>query len=204
MYVPKAFAMDEDAAVSFLERNPFGMLVSSTETYPCVTHVPFVFEREKRTLITHVARANPHWKELNGKSVTMVVAGPHAYISPSWYGVKESVPTWNYVAVHVNGVCSVIEDTGALSSLLEHTVRTFEPESDLLFKSEETFYQNMMKAIVGLRIDMTTIVGAAKLSQNKPPEVRRRVVEKLQLSTSPIEQDIAAWMEFIADPSRSS
>ena len=36
--------------------------------------------------------------------------GPHAYISPSWYTVQPSVPTWNYAVVHAYGVPRIIED----------------------------------------------------------------------------------------------
>lgn len=189
--------MTEPEAIDFILSNSFGMLISSTADYPLTTHVPFVFDPASRTVITHVARANPHWHQVDGRPVTLAVSGPHAYISPTWYGIDASVPTWNYVTAQIQGVCRVVDDHEELEQILDRTVRYFDPTSGLPSRAGESFYQTMMKAIVGLRIDVTQIEGAAKLSQNKAEEVRQRVIERLQSSDAAMDRDVARWMEAV-------
>jgi transcriptional regulator len=60
-------------------------------------------------------RANPHWRQIGSSTQTLlVVPGPQAYVSPSWYASKAEhgkvVPTWNYSAVHLTGRAQVHED----------------------------------------------------------------------------------------------
>src|SRR5688572_30600692 len=98
MYVPPPFRADDPALVhELIDANPFATLVTSPLF---ASHLPFL--RDGDTLLTHVARANPHAR---GAAEGLVVfTGPHAYVSPRWYGrPEEHVPTWNYAAVHVTG-----------------------------------------------------------------------------------------------------
>ncbi|WP_029422577.1 FMN-binding negative transcriptional regulator [Alicyclobacillus macrosporangiidus] len=200
MYVPKAFSMDDPQEIAhFLRDHSFGLLISTSGGELTATHLPFVFDADGRRLWAHMARANPQWRDLHGQTALVVFQGPHAYISPSWYEVPQSVPTWNYVAVHVYGRCSVIEDEGELADLLAKTVRFYEPDSRLPEEAGEPYYRNLMRAVVGFRLDIERIEGKAKLSQNKPPEVRRRVIEALGRTGDAEAQEVAAWMRRLED-----
>lgn len=195
MYIPKHFTMDNPSEIAgFIHAHSFGMLMSSVEGKPYVTHLPFLYDAERGVLSAHMARANPQWRELEGQTVLVVFPGPHTYVSPSWYEQPANVPTWNYVAVHVYGQCRIIDSEAELKTLLADTVRFYEPDSDLLTQEDEAFYRNMMKAIVGFRIDVTSLEGKAKLSQNKAPEVQARVIRQLSLSNNPDAQAIGRWM----------
>ncbi|WAH35231.1 FMN-binding negative transcriptional regulator [Alicyclobacillus dauci] len=181
MYIPKSFEMNDSSEIdSFIQTHSFGMLVSICDERPVATHVPFIYDPERHVLLGHMAKANPQWRNIDGQTVLVTFSGPHAYISPSWYEVSASVPTWNYVAVHVYGTCAVIENEDELASLLDKTIRFYEPDSELLSQANDPFYRNMMKAIVGVKIHITSVQGAAKLSQNKPSEVQQRVITKLR------------------------
>src|SRR5438477_3101686 len=118
MYVPPHFAESDPAALhAFVERHSFGLLVSQVGGVPFATHLPLLLDRAAGphgTLVGHVARANPHWRHLAGQTTLAVFAGPHAYISPSWYQAENMVPTWNYTAVHATGPVEVVEDKAAL------------------------------------------------------------------------------------------
>ena len=108
MYVPDHFAERELAVLhGWLRRFPFALLVTAAGGDFEATHLPFWLDAERGpqgTLYGHVARANPHWRCLDGATRALAVfSGPHAYVSPRWYE-RPSVPTWNYLAVHAEGV----------------------------------------------------------------------------------------------------
>ncbi|WP_067933561.1 FMN-binding negative transcriptional regulator [Alicyclobacillus kakegawensis] len=196
MYIPKPFEMNDPTEITnFIHAHSFGILISTCDGRPLATHLPFLYDAEQNVLLAHMAKANPQWRNLNGQSVLVIFPGPHAYISPAWYEVPASVPTWNYVAVHVHGKCTVMDRDEELSDLLERMVRFYEPDSDVPSQVDEPFYRNMMKAIVGFRIDVTSVEGAAKLSQNKPVEVKQRVIAKLRQSVETGAQGIAQLMQ---------
>ena len=74
----------------------------------------------------HVARANPHWKQLaNGSPVLVMFHGPHTYVSPSWYADTQSVPTWNYAVVRARAAprCWPRRSAPLLKDLVDATGR---------------------------------------------------------------------------------
>ncbi|RIV19554.1 FMN-binding negative transcriptional regulator [Alicyclobacillaceae bacterium I2511] len=198
MYIPKEFEMNDSAEITnFIRTHSFGVLFSNTEGRPVATHLPFFYDSDRNVLFAHMAKANPQWRDLDGQTGLVVFSGPHAYISPSWYGEPASVPTWNYVAVHVYGKCSVLHGQDGLDTLLKNTVQFYEPHSDLPARSNEPFYQSMMKSIVGFRIDITSIEGKAKLSQNKSLAVQERVVAQLHETGNSDAVLVSQWMQRI-------
>lgn len=196
LYIPKSFRMDDAREIaSFLRDHSFGVMIAVKDGDIMATHVPFLYDASNGKLFAHLAKANPQASQLDGEDVMVVFQGPHAYISPSWYGLVHQVPTWNYMVVHVYGTYSVMEDKEQLAKLLQRTIHAYEPDSSLPEEANEPFYQNMMKAIVGFRIDITRIDGAAKLSQNKPADVQRRVITRLRSSASDMARQTADLME---------
>jgi transcriptional regulator len=113
MYTPSAFVeSDERKLHTFIEQNSFATLVTGGEnvaesTAAVASHLPLLLNREageQGQLVGHMAKANPQWKHADGQTSLAIFHGPHAYISPGWLKTKNTVPTWNYVAVHVRGV----------------------------------------------------------------------------------------------------
>lgn len=107
MYVPTSFREDHPEKLhEFIKSYSFGTLFSDTEGGLQASHLPFLLDEKMGTqgvLAGHMAKANSHWQSLSGQEVLVVFQGPHVYISPAWYEEPETVPTWNYVAVHVYG-----------------------------------------------------------------------------------------------------
>src|SRR5690606_20360932 len=96
----------------FMRRHGFAVVVSASEGRPAATHLPLTVkvEGEQVFLHGHFAKANPQWRGLEEGEVLAVFSGPHAYVSPRHYDAVESVPTWNYLAVHAHGEARVIHD----------------------------------------------------------------------------------------------
>lgn len=199
MYTPAHFKMKEPAQLQrFIQENSFGILVAPVEGRPFATHLPFLFEAssgEQGRLLTHLARANPHWRALDGAELLVIFAGPHAYISPSWYAESQSVPTWNYVTAHVYGIGRLLADGPELHQLLAQTVRFYEPDSPLLAHLGEEYYTQMAKGVVGLEIAINSIEGKAKLSQNRSAESIQGVIEGLRRTLDPQAHEIARLIE---------
>src|SRR5262249_23860570 len=83
MYIPAAFAeADLGKLHDFIERNSFGLLVSQVDGLPFATHLPFLLERRTGphgSLVCHVARGNPQWRQAGGQTALAIFSGPHAY-----------------------------------------------------------------------------------------------------------------------------
>jgi transcriptional regulator len=148
-----------------------------------------------------MARANPQWRDIEGEALA-IFAGPHAYISPTWYESPGTVPTWNYMAVHAYGALQLVEDREGLHEILTRTVSVYErrmPEP-WSYDVADPDIDNMLRAIVGFRIEVTRLDGKAKLNQNHPEERRRKVIRALEAQTDEDSQAIAKLMAATLSP----
>ena len=200
MYIPEHFRLHHpEEAVAFMRAHPFAILISSTADGPFATHLPlFVKEQEGKVLLHgHVARANPHWRYLEQQPQCMTIFhGPHAYVSPSNYGARESVPTWNYAAVHVYGNARVFISPEELHEVLDELMETFEPPYRQQWEGlSSKFQQNMLRQIVGFEIAATRIEGKFKLSQNRPREDQANVIASLDRSDDSAISGVARLMK---------
>jgi transcriptional regulator len=200
MYVPTSFAETDTAKLhDFMRKNSFATLVSANETGMVGSHLPLLFDAETGPiggLIGHMARANPQWRDVRG-DVLAIFTGPHAYISPAWYAADGTVPTWNYTAIHAYGTFHVVEDRESLLDIIRRIVVYYEsPRPDpWTFDEAAPHVDQLIRGIVGFRIEITRLEGKWKLSQNHPEERRRRVIRALDEKTDEHSQAIAAMMK---------
>jgi transcriptional regulator len=200
MYIPAAFAETDLAKLhDFIEQQSFGLLVSLVEGLPFATHLPFLLQRTAGphgTLVGHMARANPQWRDASGQTALAVFSGPHAYISPTWYEVEQVVPTWNYTAVHAYGRLQTVEDRGALIEIVREMVRIYEQAmpQPWTFDPNSTFTERMLGQIVGFHIQIEKIEGKWKLNQNHPVERRKKVERALWERSDENAQGVATLM----------
>ncbi len=173
---------DRDALRAFASEIGFGTLFAATPDGPRVAHVPFVFADDDRIQF-HLARGNGIVRHLDGIEGLFVINGPDAYISPDWYGIDDQVPTWNYLALELQGRVSKIDDAAliaqadALSAL--HEARLAPKGPWTRDKMTPGLFDRMRGAIKGYEMRFTAWRGTAKLGQNKPPEARARVADAL-------------------------
>ena len=185
MYVPEHFRVrHHEDAIAFMRANPFAILISTADDGPFATHLPLFVrtEEEKVFLRGHVGKANPHWRYLEKQPQCLTIFhGPHSYISPSNYTARESVPTWNYAAVHLYGNARVFSTPEDLLGMLHELMSTFEPAYAEQWASlDEAFRQRMLSHIVGFEITATKIEGKFKLSQNRSREDQANVIASLE------------------------
>ena len=201
MYLPASFAQtDLNVLHDAIERYSFATLVSQHGGQPLASHLPLLLDRQagpRGTLVGHLARANPQWRESDGQTVLAIFSGPHAYISPAWYEADEVVPTWNYVAVHAYGRWRTIDDLAKLERIVHDYIDFYErdrPQPWQMNASTE-FVDKLLAHIVGFRIEIERLEGKWKLSQNHPPSRRQKVVRALREQGDENALAIAAAMD---------
>lgn len=167
---------EDQQNLSFAAEQGFGMLaVNGPDGLPLLAHVPFVIEGDR--VLFHLVRSNPIVRVLkSGAAARLAVRGPHGYISPDWYGIDDQVPTWNYVAVQLDGVAQLMpqEEIGAVLEKLSDRFETDLAPKQIwkMAKMEPEALTRMMRIIVPVEMRLTAIDGTWKLSQNKPEAVR--------------------------------
>ncbi len=207
MYLPKHFQVEDLTTLAQLvAKYPLATLVGSLEGQLEINHLPLMLSADGQKLHGHIARTNPLVKiaEQARCEVTAVFHGPHAYITPAWYPSKQEtgkvVPTWNYAVVHAQGRLSLINDPNWIRRHVAQMTDIHEPTYQSNWKLDdapEEYVQMMLKAIIGIEIEVTSLVGKFKLSQNRSPSEYTGVVENLQKST---EENLQAMLALMQKP----
>jgi transcriptional regulator len=202
MYRPTAFQEDNiDKLVAFMKANSFVTLVSIVDGVPCASHIPLVIAMQGDVvkLSGHLAKQNPQWQAFKSADSLAIFTGPHAYISPAQYEKHESVPTWNYIAVHAYGVPKIImlnDSPEATNKMINEMIDTYEAD----YKSHwdglsNKFRDGMMDGIVGFEMAVTRLEGKYKLSQNHSKVDRENVSNTLLQSSDPVARALGVEMK---------
>jgi transcriptional regulator len=194
MYLPAHFEESRpDVLHEAMRRHPLGLLVTTRPDGPAADPVPFLLDTgpaPNGTLRAHIARANPLWREARTDIDSLVVfQGPQAYVSPGWYPSKHEhgkvVPTWNYVMVQARGRLRIVDDAAWLHALVEQLTHTHEAPMAKPWAVSDApadYVSSMLRAIVGLEIEIRSIVGKWKVSQNRARPDREGVAQGLSAS----------------------
>ncbi len=173
-----------DAALvrALIRENPWATIVSSGERELIASHCPVLLEEDSRELavVTHVGRPDEELHRLGSGELLLIVAGPHGYISPSWYSEQAiPVPTWNFSVAHCYGVPEILdaeENLRALSRLVAH----FERHVERPLALEQELGAHLAGGTLGIRLPIERFRCKLKMSQDKDPASRRQVLDQLR------------------------
>ena len=189
MLVHRQFRLDDPAEIRRLIDEYGWATLASADASGTIraTHMPCLLEsdgapEEPLTILSHVARADPQAGDvLEGRELLLIFQGPHGYVSAGWYEAGPYVSTWNYLAVHVRGTPRVVEGDEALA-ILRQTLERFERAREQPFELDSVldYARRIASGTVCFRLPATEVVAKAKLSQDKPAEVRERVIAALE------------------------
>jgi len=191
MYIPAHFAIKNPEVLhTIIREHPLGALVTVGPDGLDANHIPFEFDAAKGAfglLTAHVARANPVWQQCrDGADVLVIFRGNESYISPSWYPSKHEthrqVPTWNYEVVHVHGRLTLMDEEKFVRGIVARLTRVHEvtePRPWKMGDSPPEYIDQMLKAVVGIQVEITRIEGKAKLSQNREARDRLNAADTL-------------------------
>ncbi|MEN0059707.1 MAG: FMN-binding negative transcriptional regulator [Bdellovibrio sp.] len=198
MYRP-SYSVNENIDLSFqlIQDFPLGLMISESSGLIETNYLPFLIfkEQDEIYLLTHLARANPHWKSLSSE-VVISFLGPNSYVSPTIYVGKSNVPTWSYAAIEIRGSVKIISDGQELKEMLHRTVDAFETknQTEWSYDLPEKMQKNLESALVGLKIKVTNLESKFKLSQNRNVEDYTAVLKHFSESSSHKDKEISEWM----------
>ncbi len=180
----------------------FGMVFAQTPDGPRVAHVPLLWTGTTEhggAVQFHLARGNALTRHLDGMTVLAVINGPDGYVSPRWYADPEQVPTWNYVALELEGRVRKLDAAGLLAQITalsdQHEARVAAGEPWTMDKLPAAKSRALQAAIVGFELEVVAWRETIKLSQNKSAEERERVASGLEGAGA---AGIAALMRTLA------
>ncbi len=190
MYIPNHFTENEELKVKkLIDENGFVTILSFPKNEkPFINHLPVIFSphpNEEKVLLGHMAKRNPQWKHFKDNSeCTMIVNGPHTYITPNWYKSGRDVPTWNYAIAHLHGKIELVEGFKEQVDILRQLTHFYEKPSaapwefelpdDLLDESALT------AAIISFKFHIESVESKFKLSQNRSNEDQQGVLDGLR------------------------
>jgi transcriptional regulator len=174
----------DDLAELLVREIGFAAIFASTPDGPRVAHAPVVLSDDRTTLQFHLARGNALTRHLAGTNALAVVQGPDAYVSASWYADADQVPTWNYVAIEMEGMARKLDDTELVAQLdtlsAQHEARVGATPPWTRDKMNPALFSKMTGAIVGFEMRVAAWRPTIKLSQNKSADERERVIEGVE------------------------
>ncbi|WP_066812743.1 FMN-binding negative transcriptional regulator [Sphingomonas asaccharolytica] len=195
--------MHPNAAFRWEDRDPmralvaelgFGALFCATPDGPRVAQVPVVW-LDDATLGLHLARGNGIVRHLDSATALFVAQGPDGYVSPDWYGLDHNqVPTWNYVAVELEGTMRRMEHDALIAQVDQLTAQQegrLNKTSWTRSKMDPAMFEKMTSAIIGFRLEIAAWRGTLKLGQNKPEAARMAAADGVEASGR---RGIAHWM----------
>jgi transcriptional regulator len=206
MYLPRHFAQkDRPSLLGLLRDFPLACLVRlGPDQVPQADLLPLHWvdtpARGEGLLIGHVARANPLWRESDGAEALAVFQGPEAYISPNGYASKHAsggkvVPTWNYAMVQVRGRLRCFEDAEELRALVRTLTDTHEAPQAKPWSIDDApkdYIDSMLRGIIGLCIEVSSLEGKWKVSQNRSAADQESLAQALESGGRPQARDMAA------------
>ncbi len=185
MHPNAAFRPRQDDLAEYLVREiGFAAIFANTPDGPRVAHAPLVLSDDAATLQFHLARGNALARHLDGATALVVVQGPDAYVSASWYADANQVPTWNYVTVEMEGSACKLDDAALIAHLdmlsASHEARVGANPPWTRDKMTAARFSKMTGAIIAFEVRITAWRPTVKLSQNKSADEHERVARGVE------------------------
>lgn len=205
-HTPRYLMTDPEQVKELVRRHPWATFVSPAGGGLVASHYPVLLDEETDdiVLLSHFGRPDDELHELGDHEMLVIIQGPHDYVSPRWYAPGDLVPTWNHVTAHLHGTPEVLTDEenyAMLSRLTDHFEHGHPHARSL--SEDEAGTRRIAKGTVGLRLRVTRFDARAKLSQNKPAEVRDGIAAHLAARNPSLAEAMRAVDLGASDPSLS-
>jgi transcriptional regulator len=189
---------DQQNVIDFMKENAFAYITGIGNNYPVATQIPLAVKviEGKLFLEGHIMRKTDHHLAFEkNNNVLVLFTGPHCYVSASWYTERGIGSTWNYMTVHAKGKISFKDEQGT-KDLVKTVSDKYEGTSsaDSFDNLPKEYIDHMVKAIVGISIEVEELNNVFKLSQNRNEASQRNIIEELMKRGDENSQMIAKEM----------
>jgi transcriptional regulator len=180
------YRIDDARVRALVHENPWAILVSEPESAgadPVISHIPILQDPDSPgpVVLSHIANQDVQAHGLGERRAAVLVQGVHGYISPTWYEASPYVPSWDFLVAHLHGTPEIL-DAAETFAVLDATCARMEsdrvPQWSLSTVPE--YARRIAPGVTGFRLRPDRIVGKAKMSQDKPPEILHRIVHALR------------------------
>lgn len=179
MHCPKVFEEHRtEVLLALLQQYPLATVISHADTGLEVNLLPMLLQQRdgKPYLLGHMAKNNAQLQALaHSDEVLWLFQGPNAYVSPAWYPSKQEhgkvVPTWNYIMVEVRGKVRLFDDAEALLQVVHALTTEHEHGREQPWQVSDApsaYITAQLRGIVGIEVEIDSMRGKFKLSQNRP------------------------------------
>jgi transcriptional regulator len=206
MLVPDIYRTEgHELSCEVIRENPLAVLSTNGHELPLATHLPVIFASDYsrradiigESLLGHMNRTNPHWRSLSDDSSALLIfTGPQGYVTPEIYEAIEAAPTWDFVAVHVTGKLQLIDDLEQTLDVVKATAMQLENDFGGGWSSEGSlnYFRDIVRGVGAFRLRIDSVQSMFKLSQDKPPEIQARVLERFAASSAGTHSELAQMM----------
>jgi transcriptional regulator len=187
--IPHFKAKDHQEVIDFMHANPFVTICGvDANGFPVAGQIPVLIKQENDKLFIsgHFMRKQDQTNafELNNNAL-VIFSAPSAFVSASWYSIKEAASTWNYQTVHAVGKMEM-KGEDHLYNLLSELTAHFEedPNAPTQVKNLDPIYmKENMAAIISFDIEVIELKHVFKLSQNRDDVSHENIKKELNNGT---------------------
>jgi len=188
MHPARSFRVeDRQTLLAFVREHSFATLAAAVGGRPFTAQVPVVVREldfGEAALDFHLSRGNALAPfVVQGFRAIALALGPHAYVSPDWYGTNDQVPTWNYVSAEAEGLVAPLSDAETLALIddlsAQEEARLSPKKPWTRDKMTPARFEGLSRGIVGCRLTVERLEGTFKLGQNTSEAERAGVVAAL-------------------------
>ena len=174
---------DREMILDFMKEHSFAFVTGIGTEFPVATQLPLAIIEEGNKLFFsgHLLRKTAHHLAFEkNEHVLVVFHSPHAYINANWYSDPAVGSTVNYMSVHAKGIISFLDEAATAMAVERITDQYIGKGTPASFENIPAAYINsMVKAIVGFRIEVTSLQNVFKLSQNRDADDQANIIEQL-------------------------
>lgn len=181
---------DKNKLLQTIEHHPLGILTTIQDGFPISIHLPFILTEHSGEfrLLTHIFLRNEILNHIDNQPLSIVFTGVQGYVSPRLSPSLTAVPTWNYIAVYVQGKGKLLNNRKEKEEILLKMIEALEPEWLPAFKQlPESYLGPLYSAIAGIEITVSGLSGTFKLSQDRTLEHQENIITYLCSSNNPME-----------------
>lgn len=205
VFIPEHYCIEQPQELeNYIAANPMCQLSCVHEGKVLATALPLIASQaEPGVYLGHMARRNPMAEALShGGEVLAVFSGPEAYISPSWFCQRHTVPTWNYISVQLRGEWEQLTHPDDIETVMSDTVIHMEA---LLAEDQQhkpwkmqtvdpDLYAGLLHGIVAFRLKPSSLEGVKRLNQDKDIRDIASIMSGLSASSQRHSTEIVALM----------